>query len=263
MKTNIFNFNRIGLLFQRYFIGRFRTELIYWSIMAIAFMFIRNNLEATFAMVGIAGLFYAARFFKEIHSPRDGIAYFMIPATQVEKLTVAILTTTLYYFAMMAIAYVVGNLAGTYLNNMLANIDYFHGTFGLRHSSLQWKLFESAGEDLPSVFGIKNISWIVFLFTNLLISQALFLLGGIYFKKNQAFKTFLVTVLFCLLIVIVVRIDIKLILNDWKDINTNTAPIEGIMLWRKIVINTGEISYFLLPPFFWVVSYFRLTEKEV
>jgi hypothetical protein len=82
MKTNYFDFRRIGLLFQRYFTERLNTELIYWSIMVIAFMLVRNNIPLMIMLIMFAGIFYAARFFREIHSPAGSIAYFMIPATQ-------------------------------------------------------------------------------------------------------------------------------------------------------------------------------------
>ena len=67
MKSNLFHLKRVGLLFQRYMIERFRAELIYWGIMAIVFMLIRNHVSTMTSLILIAGIFYAARFFKEIH----------------------------------------------------------------------------------------------------------------------------------------------------------------------------------------------------
>ena len=137
MKTNIFNFRRMGLLFQRYFVERFRSEVIYWGIMAIVFIFIRNNIQTMSTLMIIAGAFFAARFFHKIHHPSDSIAYFMIPATQLEKISVAVVMTSFYYFAMMMISYILGNLTGTFLNNMLASLDFFPNAM-FQHSSLQW-----------------------------------------------------------------------------------------------------------------------------
>ena len=251
MNTNLFNFKRVGLLFQLYFIERFRTELIYWGIMAIVFMFIRNNIQIMFGLIIVAGIFYAARFFKEIHHPANGIAYFMVPATQLEKLTVAIVMTTIYYYAMMIIVYIIGNLTGTFLVNMFAGIDFLpNGLF--HHSSLQWILF---GENLTTtIFGIKN-RFIVSFFISFLIFQPLFLLGGIYFKKNQVFKTFLSLLIIQLLLAILILIEVKLIFGSVVDtgmnLNLNPSPVIADIL---------RISFIL---FFWVVSYFRLTEKQV
>ena len=263
MKTNLFNFKRVGLLFQRYFTERFRTELIYWGIMAIVFMFLRNNFPAMFALILIAGVFYASRFFKEIHHSGNGVAYFMIPATQLEKLTVAIVMTTLYYFAMMMIVYVIGNLAGTFLNNMLADMDFLRSGSNMtffNHSSLRWIIFEEVLklQNVFSVFGVEYIQWIVLIFIAFLIHQSLFLFGSIYFKKNQAFKTFAVIILFYLLLGILMEIEVKLILGDFKSL----AGID-LELWNRMVVTTVKIFYSLLSPFCWLVSYFRLTEKQI
>jgi len=259
MKTNLFNFKRVGLLFQRYFIERFRTELIYWGIMAIVFMFFRNNIPAMFGLIIVAGVFYTSRFFKEIHHSANGVAYFMIPATQLEKLTVAIVMTTLYYYAMMMMVYVAGNLAGTFLNNLLADMNFLPNAL-FNHSPLQWKLLEETGDPGNPVkyFGVENMRYIISIFRSVLIFQPLFLLGGIYFKKNQTFKTFSSVFAIQLLLVILFYIEAKLILG---------GHIPDIAIkWNLNIVVVGtivKIFYVLLSLFFWVVSYFRLTEKQV
>jgi len=269
MKTNLFNFRRVGLLFQRYFIERFRTELIYWCIMAIVFMFLRNNLSAMTALIFIAGVFYAARFFKEIHHSGNGVAYFMIPATQLEKLTVAIVMTTLYYFAMMIVVYVIGNLSGTFLGNMLATMDFLPNAL-IHQSSLQWKLFDESGL-IPLVTfdftnsDIENVRITGRLFTTFLLNQSLFLFGSIYFKRSQAFKTFSATILICILLAILIQIEARLILGDVYFSGANMAITQKteLAIWLRKFVDAAKIIFFLLPLYFWIVSYFRLTEKQV
>jgi len=256
MKTNLFNFKRVGLLFQRYFIERFRTELIYWGIMAIVFMFLRNNTSAMSGLIIVAGVFYAARFIKEIHHSANGIAYYMIPATQLEKMTVAIAMTSFYYFVMMIIVYVIGNLAGTFLGNTLAGMDFLpNGLF--HHSSLQWTLFGETNSKLPfEMTGAKN-QFIVTFFTTFLMVQSLFLLGGIYFKNKQVSKTFFSVLIIQLLLAILIFAEIRLILGDnlhITEMNTKNLNFSPII---------SDILRILFLLFFWVVSYFRLTEKQV
>ena len=274
MKTNVFDFNRIVLLFQRYFIERSRSEVIYWGIMAIVFMFIRNQPPAIFTLIFIAGVFYAARFFKEIHHSGNGVAYFMIPATQLEKLTVSIVLTSLYYYVMMIIVYVIGNFVGTYLENMLTIITYTQHHqdigIGLGHSSLQWKLFEGPGIFPKAMFEIiksdietiRNVYWI---FPVFLINQSLFLLGSIYFKRNQAFKTFFTVVLLFIFLLIVSFIEIRLFFGTDKVVinMANEDQFKDWEIWLNFFAIPAKILYYLLPLFFWVVSYFRLTEKQV
>jgi hypothetical protein len=256
MKTSIFNFNRVGLLFQRYFAERFHTELIYWGIMIIVFMFIRNVTPIIFGLIFIAGAFYAARFFKEIHSRSNGIAYFMIPATQLEKLTVGIVITSFYYFAMMMIAYVIGNLLGTLFNNMLANMNFL---VIFSHSPLQWKLFNL--DPFWNNFGkIEHLmDFRIWLLVLLLYTQSLYLLGSIYFKSNQFLKTFLTTKLIGFLLFIFFIIEILLIFGHTQSFDEVNFPY----WWDQFFIYALQAFVCLLIPFFWVVSYFRLTEKQV
>ena len=248
MKTNLFNLKRLGLLFQRYFTERFQTELIYWIIMITVFIFIRNVIPAMMVLIFIAGVFYAARFFREIHSSKNGAAYFMIPATQLEKLTVGIVMTSFYYFAMMIITYVIGNLLGTFLNNMLASMNFLHGLLNIyfynpSYSPLQWELFKTV-----TVNNSGSISQSFFAtFTSFLFSQSIFLLGSLYFKNNQAFKTFFATIIVTISLTFLFLIIGRIFSSDiYVNIDLNNNTIFGIF-----------------SPFFWIVSYFRLIKKQV
>jgi len=263
MKTTVFNINRIGLLFHRYFIVRFNSEVIYWSIMAIVFMFIRNVTPLMVGLILFAGAFYAGRFFREIHSRSNGVAYFMIPATQLEKLVVSIVMTTFYYFAMMMITYVIGNLLGTFFNNILASVNLM-GLNIFHHIPLQWNLFDSVS--FSGSFNIVSIStpiqtinynYLAKTFRDFILAQSVFLLGSVYFKNNQTLKTFLSIVIIYILLLILLLIEVKL----FGISNMNIAG--SVYEWGKTIGSILRYSLYLLPLFFWVVSYFRLTEKQV
>ena len=209
-------------------------------------------------LILIAGIFYAARFFREIHSPGNGIAYFMMPATQAEKLTVGIVMTSFYYFAMMIIAYVIGNLLGTLFNNMLANMNFtVVGINIFHHSPLQWKLFGISIE--PFVDKVGSTNFLLYLFELFLVGQSVYLLGSIYFKRNQFFATFLALNIIQFLLSILFMVEFQLILfGHHQSLNAMGSYELG-----RIVSQMFKIFVWVLPPFFWVVSYFRLTEKEV
>jgi len=256
MKANIFNFNRLGLLFKRFFAERFRTELIYWGIMAIIFMFIRNLLPLMAMLIIIGGLFYASRFFKEIHTPGSGVAYFMIPATQLEKLIVGIVMTSFYYFAMMIITYAIGNLLGTFCNNILASMNKMIIGINIFHeSTLQWKLFnEGFGNGIfPNFFNFLLIAF--------LTGQSVYLLGSIYFSRIQFLATFFSLQIIQFLLSIVLIITIKLVLGTFN-FNISSDDL-NLYNFGKIIGSIIKIVIWFIPPFFWLVSYFRLTEKEI
>ena len=260
MKTDILNFNRLGLLFQRYFIERYRTELIYWVIMVIVFMFIRNVTPLMVGLIVIAGVFYASRFFREIHSPGNGVAYFMIPATQLEKLTVGIVLTSFYYFAMMMVAYIIGNLLGTFLNNMLAsiNINMYFWLNLFQYSPLQWQLFGNSVGAMVVEHADTNFFFLS-LFEAFLVGQSIYLLGSIYFKRNHFFATFLTTNVVGLILLIVFAIEARLLFGNFDVASNQSLSYD----FGHTIGSILEIVIWLIPPFFWVVSYFRLTEKQV
>jgi len=251
MKTSAFNFNRIGLLFQRYFYENFISELIYWGVVAIVFMYVRNHFPSLVLFILITGAIYAARYFRETHSPKNGIAYFMIPATQLEKLFVAIVMTSMYYFLMMIIAFIIGNFLGSLLNNMLASINHL---YFIKHTPLSWEFFNV--NFVPGGIYTFRVNYLVILFVLLLFTESIFLLGSIYFKKNNFFLTFLTGAVTFILLCFLFYFTAKMGFVSPK------SPVQNI-LFGKIVSYVIQLFIFFLIPFFWIVTYFRLTEKQV
>jgi hypothetical protein len=266
----IFNFNRAGLLVQRYFSEKLHRELIYWSIMSVLFMFFRNQPVAIGFAILTAGIFYAARFSREIHSPANGISYFMIPATQLEKIAVSLFLAIVYYFALMMMAYVVGNLVGTALNNLLAGIDFLSSDLNLfHHSSLKWRFFESVSE--PKMLYINdvltprgNTSLLRIFFETFLITQSIFVLGGIYFKRSQTLKTLFMLIIIGFMLFVLLITEMELIVGI-REISHQPVPPseESISQWTRMLGTTANVFRWALLPFLWITSYFRLTEKEV
>jgi hypothetical protein len=256
----LLDFKRIELLFRRYFIERHRAELIYWSIMVILFIFVRNSVFPMIVVIFGSGIFYAARFFKEAHHPANGAAYFMIPATQFEKLVVAIITTTIYYLCMLVITYVIGNLIGTLIYNVIV-INLFSGLFS--EKPLQWLLFSA--HELVNVMSLPSISFLFIFIVSFLFSQTTYLLGSIYFKKHQLAKTIASAFVVQMLIFIVAIVAGKLILGDNYVMTDPTNSFIERLLTGHLV--RFEVIYFVSTAFliiyFWVATYFRLTEKQV
>lgn len=265
--NNTFNINRIGLLIQRYFIENSRRELLYWGIITFVFMFFRNNVGAIMTITYFLGIFFATRTIKEIHSKTNGINYFMIPASQLEKLTTALLLSIVYFFGMILIAYVAGNIIGTFLNNLLVKVPFFSTELGLfvTQSSLNWELFNPQGNmwhynDFMISSDGKNILILNF-FLSFVISQSIFLFGGIYFKNNAVLKVF------ASIFLIVFAFVALAIFELWVLNGFNFGSMEfGDDVSRdtiQIFDTVANIFMYLLIPFFWITSYFRLTEKEV
>ena len=252
--NTLFSFKRFGLLLQRYFYERKKRELLFWSITTLIFMLSSNSVQFLATYLVVSGTIFVSNLFREIHSKTQGINYFMLPATQLEKITMMLFVSVIYYFAMFLITYIIGNVLGTLLNNLLATfLTWFS------HSNIQWHLFQSgffAGRfiQLP----LKEI------FMTFISVQAIFLLGGIYFKRNAFLKT--VFSIFALMFVLLI-IEVMLLSLFIEGAFTTSLYFPEEMFFSlnfetfyKPILNT--LSY-LFVPFVWVVSYFRLTEKEV
>ena len=255
MKTNQLNIKRLELLFRRFFSERFRNELIQWVTMTIVFMFLRNNGVGMIIAILVSGVVYASNFYKGIHAPGNGIAYFMIPASQLEKTIVGVVMTSFYYFVMILIAYAIGNLLGTLLFNLIASLNGIIGIDLFHHSALQWTLFGVFMQPYMSghAYALSH------LFKAFLIGQSIYLLGSIYFKRNHFFATFLAIIVTGLILLIVFATELRLIFGNFTFLPNQSLSID---FGRTVGSILGNIIW-LLPPFFWVVSYYRLTEKQV
>lgn len=264
--NTIFNINRVGLLLNRYFVENAKRELVYWGVISICIMFLRNNAFLMLGLLVVAGAMFAARFFKEIHSPTNGINYYMIPATQIEKTFVAVLMSIVYYFAMFILSYVLGNLLGTFLNNILASVGTFFASLGIwfSHKDLEWILFTKT-VNMPSMENMGMIAkntlglWI----PQFISIQSIFLLAGIYFKKNPVPKALLTIFLVLVVLVFIEAFMLKYMIGETSFNASMFADTESFDNAANIYMWIVKILGYLFIPFLWIISYFRLTEKQV
>jgi len=255
--NTIFDFKRAGLLIQRHFIERFHGELMFWIVSIICMMFLRNILGAILSFAIWTCIIRTGKFFREIHSPTNRINYFMIPATQIEKFVVSLLYSVVYFWIMMLVVYVIGNILGTFFNNLLANIGLLSNLLGFSHHDLSWVIFD------PIQYGNANAFFAVCV--AILVLQSIFLLGSVYFKKGYLFKTFLTLVALGFFIALISIVETKYFFANSIDTHSignelNLQLKETVMGPVKVI---SSIFFYLLAPYLWLVSYIRLTEKEV
>lgn len=254
--NTIVNLNRLGLLLKRYFIENKQSELSFWAIATVVFTLSHNSFLPVSMFIYIAGMVFAAKTFKIFSHTPGGMHYLLIPATHTEKLLTAIIISTFYYFAMFMITYMVGTFVGINASNFIFGINY----------PIVFDLFQPAERGMSLLPDIREALNLLSLFTSFASIQAVFMLGSLYFKRNAVGKTLLVIIALWLSIVIIEFSFIRSILpNDMSSsmnsINFNLANVntEFIDTFKTF----GTILSYLAIPFFWTVSYFRLTEKEV
>jgi hypothetical protein len=245
--STIFNINRLGLLLKRYFVENKQRELLFWGIATVIFMIMHQS-QAAIIFLFIGGFIFASQTYKIFGYTPGGMHYLLIPATHLEKLITTILLSTVYYFGVFLISYTIGTTLGTIAQNLIFNTT----------NPVFFDLFQSqqGNMNLSSMNGDDSL-WSIFI--AFAINQAIFTLGSLYFKRNAIAGTFLS--------MIAVGLTLMLVEIALLKFTFGTYSFNGIMYFQSS-FSTGsgtlsKIMPYLLLPFLWIVSYFRLTEKEV
>lgn len=245
-----FSFDRLGLLLKRFFVENSQKELTFWAISLVIFMLIQNP-AGVGMFISISGFVFASRMFNSFGYTPGGMHYLLIPATHLEKLVTGIILSTFYFLVCILACYFVGGSIGTELGNLI---------FGT-NNNIHYQLFEN-----QSMLGseYKSMPEMINMLVSFVIIQSVFLLGSVYFKKNIIGKTMLTIIGLGIIIAILEVILFKLNFDSTsllsQNINIQLFDTESMFPGSDIA---GQIIKYATAPFFWVVSYFRLTEKEV
>ncbi|WP_148661131.1 hypothetical protein [Flavisolibacter tropicus] len=272
-----FDFSRWVLLVKQHWIENKKRYLL--SVGAAAgilsmwffFMMMVNDLDPMedsiqrgtyFFLLFSGGCFYASQFFRELGSRSKAINYLLLPASSLEKLMVSLLyVVVLYFIVYTAIFFLVDMIMVNFANA-------FHSAYNTPNAN--GVIHKASVVNVFSWFGIENA--IPFFLAAFFAVQAAFLLGSVYFERYSFVKT--IISLFCLLIVL--WLIVGFLLNSllphgsyMRDIGTYRISsekgegdylIELPLVIRKVIIALFQWGF---PFFFWVVTYFRLKEKEV
>jgi len=206
------------------------------------------------ALFGV-GTFYASQYFRDLGSRSKGINYLLVPASAFEKLLCSILYTAVLFF----IVYTVSFYLVDFLMVAIAN-----------------SLPQTEKTSVVNVFKIvlirfnrdSTINFLLFFFS----VQSVFLLGSVYFEKYSFIKTFICGFVACFILFCVMYFFNQQLLpnGDYPRgfLTVYRVYVEGgndhlVQVPRWI----GEAFRFLImyavAPFFWIVTYFRLKEKQV
>jgi hypothetical protein len=249
------NFKRILLLIQRYLLENISRELMFWSIIALIFTVLDHRVFVLFVLFS-SGLIYSVRLQKDLLRGPNGMHYLMIPATQTEKIISNIFLNTFYHFSMTLLAYSIGNLLVTLTYHIILKLKI----------PVSWDLFQVSNTVYADGFmqvTHQNVFWQIFgIFA---FSQAIFTLGTLYFKNNAVIKT-----VFSIVIIGMILFFIQIILFktiwDIKHLSNAIFPM-FVMISDSTIPAIADkaitVGSYLLLPLLWIVSYFRLTEKQV
>lgn len=204
------------------------------------------------------GTFYASQYFRDLGSRAKGINFLLVPASAFEKILCSLLYTVVLFFVVFIAAFYAADILMVTIANSFVATDDPDSIRGVLN------IFDAASLPFDGNLTI-NILLIFFAI------QSVFLLGSVYFEKYSFIKTVICgfVVFFILFFIVFLLYDLMpegeyasgfltsyRIDNDGKDDYLVRLP--G---WL------GQTLYYVLmygiAPFLWIVTYYRLKEKQV
>lgn len=203
------------------------------------------------------GSFYASQFFRHLGSREKGSAFLLVPASAFEKLLCSLVYVVLLFtLVFVGIFYLVDML-------LLAIANALPQSEGIPDA-------EVANVFSVNLFQIEttyNINLLLFFFA----VQSAFLLGSVYFRKFSFVKTVIAGFVGCFLIFLLMYFFNESVFPDGELIlgpmTAYRVHIDGIK--DHVVQVPSWVSYAMLAglyaiaPFGWLVTYYRLKEKQV
>lgn len=248
-----FSFKRILLLMQKtaYENAKFTIigmSTIFGFFSVILFFSALNDGDAwgnmnSFYTAGfiISGIFISGMAFTNFRSKEKTMNYLMLPASTLEKFISELLTTTIVFAIGYTILFFAFNLVTYLLGSM----------YGLPVEMM----------DITNVNVLKGFMFYV-------IFQSIFLAGSATFKKVPLFFTSftifvagIAILIFIVLVTTFLKGEFENLAFGSFNINSNTFPEIDIEN-HPLVLIPKYMFYYLTAPLFWLVTYFKIKEKE-
>lgn len=213
------------------------------------------------------GCFYASTIFSELGSKSRAIQYLSVPASHLEKLLCGILFgVVLFFLAYTAVFYIVDIPMVSLANRIIARQhQHWPGTFEPIDTVQVLNLWNNPWAPIP------DRKFHLF-FLGYFSVQSAFLLGSVYFTRWSFIKTVIGLLLFWLVFVLFT----DKVINEhlpagwhaydmlrWFDNPDSSAIFRMVQLPDAVERLLIFLVQYSMPPAFWVITYFRLKEKEV
>ena len=205
------------------------------------------------------GTFHASQYFRDLGSRPKGINFLLVPASTFEKLLCGLLYTVLLFFVVFVAAFYLVDVLMIAVVNTLSVTDAPEG--------------KAAVVNVFKIILIRfnqnaTVNFLLFFFS----VQSAFLLGSVYFEKYSFIKTIIsgfagAFILFCLMFFFN---EVILPPGGYPRgfLTAYVVHVDGVND-RLVQVPRwiGDVFRFLamyaLAPFLWVVTYYRLKEKQV
>jgi hypothetical protein len=207
----------------------------------------------------IVGTFFASSYFSDLGSKAKGANFLLIPASAFEKLLCSLLFVMILFFIVLtSVFYLIDMLAVSFYNNFLL-------TSGTSTKAEMINVFDV---NFLKVNPDTSINFLIFF----LIIQSAFLLGSVYFEKYSFIKTIIAGfvawfILFCVMYLFYSQLlpgghyPEGFFTSYRVYVDGSNDHLVQIPEWMGIVIRFFVI--YATAPFLWIVTYYRLKEKQV
>lgn len=275
----LFNFKRWLLLVGLHWAENRRTYLLaliaIGGLLLVWFSFIiamdRNSAlskgyQVTAYFVGLyfIGCLFGSQVFSVVNRKREAIQYLMVPASHLEKLLCGLLFGVVFFFIVYTGLFYLVDIPLVRLMERVPGVNPGRAVVNIMDEKLGvYNIFSSKDDYMK---GLGPLLLLIFFSV-----QAAFILGSVYFTRLAVLKSILSILLLCLLSTLFLskvlnanlpdgwRLDS---LFDWFRFDPAGAG-EWVRLPSSVGDTLSALAMFGLPFIFWVVTYFRLKEKEV
>jgi hypothetical protein len=193
----------------------------------------------------IGGYVFSSVVFAELNSPHRGYLYLTLPASTFEKLFSS--------WLICSVGYVL------YMNIVMYFINFYYISVASAFTLKSVPILNIFTPALLKMYGIY------------LVTQSIFFLGAIYFRRVNFLKTFLALFVLVMAIAFYSGILSKLLFftssfnNQWwmNHIGADRS-IDMKHIAEHVIVPVAKILFWgCMAPFFLLVSYYRLKEREV
>ncbi|WP_276481882.1 hypothetical protein [Paraflavitalea pollutisoli] len=285
--NQVFDTSRFGLLVRKHWgdnRGKYLLSLGAIASLLLLWYGFLNIIETRSAMqedgqivtyyVGlfITGSLYASLLFSDLANKPKAINFLAVPAAQLEKVLVMILYSVFIFFVCYTVIFYLVDFLMVKLNNAIRLAsweDQFHEAQEVFTPREVANVFYRGVSDGTG----PHFDPLAMAFTLFFGVQGAYALGSIYFPAYSFIKTTIALLLLALLYVLVIaKVLYPILPQGYFDdgltsfypygINDpNSEKLVEVPGWVGQVV-FGFFRY-VLAPAFWVITYFRLKEKEV
>ena len=262
--SNYFDLRRLLLLIKKDFYTQYKTYLIaLGAIFSILFLIniasVASSNSLNFHLIFypltlfIGGFLFTSQSFRELNNESSLIFYLSLPASNLEKFISKLIISSIGYIFVSLVVYFLFSLT-----------TYIFGTLIFGHAH---KIFNPFHHSILTSIHLY------------LVTQSIFLLGAVYFRKNNFIKTilsiFVFTIVYQIFIVITVYILYSVVVSNghiyfpyeiFNPIFTedyNGLVVKGIIGIEVLIDIIKIIFLFILAPLMWVIAFYRLKESGI